>query len=234
MLKIDPAIESRLTAPGVVTDETFEALVTNSTGAVIVDFWADYCGPCHMVMPLVYKLATEYAGRITVLKMDTQANKVIFRSFKLRGVPTLLFFLDGKLVDEQVGYESYDSLREKFDELAVKAGHASTTDARELAFTAAITAAEEAFESAITPAADAYRAKAAPFQESCQAAYQAALDRKEAGELDEAGLHEAIQAAYAPMEQATKDESAAYSAAADAASTVRYAAIGAAINAYLG
>lgn len=234
MLKIDPAIEAKLTAPGVVTDATFEALVTQSKGAVIVDFWADYCGPCHMSMPLVYKLAHEYAGRVTVLKMDTQENREVMRSFKLPGVPTLLFFLDGVKVDEQVGFPGYEVVREKFDELAVQAGHASTTDTRELAFAAAIAAAEEAFETAITPAADAYRAKAEHFRESCQAAYQAALARKEAGELDEAGLREAIQAAYAPMEEATKDESEAYGAAADVAGPVRYAAIGAAIDAYLG
>lgn len=234
-MKLDAAILERLQGkPGEVTDATFDALVLHAQGPVVVDFWADYCGPCHMVMPLVYKLAHEYAGRVTVLKMDTQANREVFKRYNLRGVPTLLFFLNGEVIEERVGYAGYDDLRDKFEELVGRAGLTCETDVTELAFAAAINAAEEAFETAVGPASEAYQKAAEPFREAVQSAIATARAEKEAGKLDDEGFKAAMEAAYAPMQEATKVESEAYGQAADAAGEARYAAINAAVAAYLG
>lgn len=233
-MKIDSRIVALLKGqPGEVTDATFDALVLQNSGAVVVDFWADYCSPCHMVMPLVYKLAHEYDGRITVLKMDTESNNEVFKKYQLRGVPTLLFFFNGELVDQQVGYAGYDPLREQFEALTIKAGHASITDTRELVFASAVAAAEETFEVSIEPAAEAYRKAAAPFQADYQAACEAAQAEHAAGRLTDEELRAAYQTAYEPMQAATKPEGEAYRAAAETASEARYAALGAAIEAYV-
>jgi thioredoxin 1 len=92
--------EQHLTA---VTDDTFEAEVEKHTGLTIVDFWATWCGPCHMVAPIMEQLAGEYAGRVKVAKVDVDANQRITMRFNVRSIPSVLFFKDGRHVDTVVG-----------------------------------------------------------------------------------------------------------------------------------
>ena len=70
---------------------------------MVLDFWAEWCGPCRMVGPIIDELATEYEGRVTIGKMDVDNNNDVVAQFGIRNIPTVLFFKDGKVVDKQVG-----------------------------------------------------------------------------------------------------------------------------------
>lgn len=83
---------------------TFEAEVLQSNRPVVVDFYADWCGPCRMMTPVVEQLAEEFAGKVSVGKLDTDANQEIAIRYGIMGIPTLGLFRDGKLVDRMVGY----------------------------------------------------------------------------------------------------------------------------------
>ena len=86
-----------------VTDATFSAEVEQAKGLVLVDFWAVWCGPCLAVAPVIEKLAKDYAGKVKVLKLDTDANQATAMRFNIRSIPTILLFKDGKVVDGVIG-----------------------------------------------------------------------------------------------------------------------------------
>ena len=86
-----------------ITDSNFEELVTKSTKPVLLDFWAEWCGPCRMVGPIVEELSKDYDGKAVVGKVDVDSNPNISMQFGIRNIPTILFFKDGKVVDKQVG-----------------------------------------------------------------------------------------------------------------------------------
>ena len=96
-----------------VTDDSFAAEVEQGQGLVLVDFWAEWCGPCKMIAPTLDQLATEYAGRITVAKLDVDANQRTSMRFNVRSIPSLLFFKDGKHVDTVVGLVPKATLAER-------------------------------------------------------------------------------------------------------------------------
>jgi len=83
---------------------SFEADVLNSKEPVVVDFYADWCGPCHMMTPAVEQLAEEYAGKVLIGKLDVDVNQEIAIRYGVMGIPTLGLFKDGQLVDRMVGY----------------------------------------------------------------------------------------------------------------------------------
>jgi thioredoxin 1 len=91
------------THPVAVTDATFQQEVEQQQGLVIVDFWATWCGPCHMVAPIMEQLAGQYQGKIKVLKVDVDANQRTAMRFNVRSIPSILFFKDGRHVDTLVG-----------------------------------------------------------------------------------------------------------------------------------
>ena len=91
------------THPVAVTDATFQQEVEQQKGLVVVDFWATWCGPCHMVAPIIEQLAGEYQGKIKVLKVDVDANQRTAMRFNVRSIPSILFFKDGRHVDTIVG-----------------------------------------------------------------------------------------------------------------------------------
>ncbi len=86
-----------------VTDGNFEEVVINSEVPVLVDFWAEWCGPCRMVGPLVKEIGQEYEGRAKVAKLDVDSNPEVSAKFGIRNIPTILYFKNGKIVDKQVG-----------------------------------------------------------------------------------------------------------------------------------
>ncbi len=86
-----------------VTDGNFEQEVEKNPGLTIVDFWATWCGPCRMIAPVLDQLATEYEGKVKVAKLDVDTNIKTATRFNVRSIPLLLFFKDGKVVDQIVG-----------------------------------------------------------------------------------------------------------------------------------
>jgi thioredoxin 1 len=86
-----------------ITDANFETLVKNSDKLVLVDFWAEWCGPCRMVGPIVEELAKEYDGKAVIGKLNVDNNPNVSMEFGVRNIPTILFFKNGKVVDKQVG-----------------------------------------------------------------------------------------------------------------------------------
>ncbi|WP_028296641.1 thioredoxin [Olivibacter sitiensis] len=86
-----------------ITDSNFEELVLKSDKPVLVDFWAEWCGPCRMVGPLVEELAKEYDGKAVVGKVNVDNNAEISTKYGIRNIPALLFFKNGEIVDKQIG-----------------------------------------------------------------------------------------------------------------------------------
>ena len=86
-----------------VTDETFEQEIEKQSGLTIVDFWATWCGPCRMIAPILEQLAEEHSGKVKVAKVDVDTNIRTATRFNVRSIPMLLFFKDGKVVDQIVG-----------------------------------------------------------------------------------------------------------------------------------
>ena len=86
-----------------VNDSNFEEVVLKSKKLVIIDFWAEWCGPCRMVDPIVMEISEEYAGRVLAVKVDVDSNPGISSKLGIRNIPTVMFFKDGEMVDKQVG-----------------------------------------------------------------------------------------------------------------------------------
>jgi thioredoxin 1 len=101
-----------------VTDATFADEVEQAKGLTVVDFWAEWCGPCRMVAPILDELAGEYAGQAKVTKLDVDSNQRTAMRFNVRSIPTILFFKDGKVVDQVIGAVPKVKLAEKFKQHA--------------------------------------------------------------------------------------------------------------------
>ena len=86
-----------------VTDASFASDVLGSDKPVLVDFWAEWCGPCRMVAPILDDIAKEYDGKLTIAKVNIDENPMTPNEYSVRGIPTMLLFKDGKLLDTKVG-----------------------------------------------------------------------------------------------------------------------------------
>ncbi len=91
-------------------DDDFETLVIQSKKPALVDFWADWCQPCHMMAPTVEALAEEYGDRLLVAKLDVDANPMTTHKYGIRGIPALLLFKDGQLVQQIVGVQPKEDI----------------------------------------------------------------------------------------------------------------------------
>jgi len=103
-----------------VTDANFETEIEKTSGLAVVDFWAEWCGPCRMIGPIIDQLATEYAGKAKVTKLDVDANQQTAMKYGVRSIPTVLFFKDGKLVDQVIGAVPKPQLEQKFKQHAAQ------------------------------------------------------------------------------------------------------------------
>ncbi len=100
-----------------ITDANFEAEVLRGASPVVVDFWAEWCGPCKMISPVLDELSLEYGGKVKVTKLNVDENPSTSAKFQIRSIPTLLFFKGGRVVDQMVGAASKTDLKKKFEGL---------------------------------------------------------------------------------------------------------------------
>ena len=98
-----------------VTDDSFESEVINSELPVLVDYWAEWCGPCKMIAPVLEEVASNYAGKLKVCKIDVDANKEAASKYNVRGIPTLMVFKGGDAQATKVGALSKTQLEEFVD-----------------------------------------------------------------------------------------------------------------------
>lgn len=93
-----------------VTDETFEPEVLKSDLPVLVDYWAEWCGPCKAIAPILDEIAREYGGKLKVAKLDVDANVEVPKKYNIRGIPTLMLFRNGNVEESIVGARSKSQL----------------------------------------------------------------------------------------------------------------------------
>ncbi|MSS62931.1 thioredoxin [Velocimicrobium porci] len=100
-----------------VTGDNFQSEVLESNKLAVVDFYADWCGPCQMMAPIVEKLANEYEGEVVIGKLNVDEESGISRQYRVMSIPTIIFFKNGEAADKIIGAVSEDELREKIEKL---------------------------------------------------------------------------------------------------------------------
>ena len=98
-----------------ITDESFEGEVLKSNEPVVVDFWAPWCGPCQMIAPITEKLSNEYKGKVKFCKLNVDENPQAARKYQIMSIPMLLFFNNGKVIDESLGAVPENIIQAKVD-----------------------------------------------------------------------------------------------------------------------
>ena len=104
-----------------LTDANFKESVLDKKGIAVVDFWAEWCGPCRMIGPIIEELATEYEGKALIAKVDVDENSELSQKFGVRSIPTILILKDGEVVDKHVGVTTKQALVDKIEAQMVAA-----------------------------------------------------------------------------------------------------------------
>ena len=100
-----------------ITDANFDELVLQSEKLVLVDFWAEWCGPCRMITPIIEELSEEYDGKVVIGKIDVDNNPEVCNKYGIRNIPSILFFKNGEIIEKQVGAAPKNALASKIDAL---------------------------------------------------------------------------------------------------------------------
>lgn len=195
----------------VITREEFDAL-KNSKGLIIVDLWADWCGPCRMLTPFIEKFAADLAGRVEFLKLNFDDNRDLQETYELPGIPTLLYFKDGELIFKHSGYGKYKHLYKAIHHFLFLATGVPVPEMSEAekTFAASAEAAEQVLDDAAAPASDALNLAYEPLKPDYEQAVAAAKAAHEAGEIDEAEMNQRIQSAVAVVHEKLAPAKKAY------------------------
>jgi len=100
-----------------ITDQTIDKILSTTDKPVIIDFWAEWCGPCHMIAPILEEVAAEYEGKALVTKLNVDDNRISAEKYGIRSIPTLLFFKNGEVVDKQIGVVPKQMITNKVESL---------------------------------------------------------------------------------------------------------------------
>ena len=98
-----------------LTDANYKENVLDKKGVALVDFWAEWCGPCRMIGPVIEELAAEYDGKALIAKVDVDENAELSQQYQVRSIPTILILKDGEVVDKHVGVASKKQLMDKIE-----------------------------------------------------------------------------------------------------------------------
>jgi thioredoxin 1 len=113
MMMIELGAKTNMTKAQVVSDQNFEQEVIKSDTPVLVDFWAEWCGPCRMVAPVLEEIATEQGEKVKIAKLDVDANPITAGRFGVRAIPTMILFKNGREADRLVGYMPKEKVLQK-------------------------------------------------------------------------------------------------------------------------
>lgn len=100
-----------------LTDKNFKEMAVDINGVAVIDFWAEWCGPCRMIGPIIEELHHEYAGKVVVGKVDVDSNPEVSMKYGIRNIPTVLFLKNGEIVDKQVGVTTKQNFVNKIEAL---------------------------------------------------------------------------------------------------------------------
>lgn len=101
----------------ILTDENFEREVLQANIPVLVDFWAPWCGSCQILAPTISEIASEYAGKVKICKLNTDENQLVAAKYRISAIPTLIFFKQGRITDQSIGLVNKQTIRDKLDRL---------------------------------------------------------------------------------------------------------------------
>lgn len=100
-----------------INDESFQRVISSTSKPVLVDFWATWCGPCIMMAPVLEDISNDFEGEVLITKLDVDQNPLTARKFDIRSIPTILIFVNGEVVDKQVGAVPKSVLTDKLEKL---------------------------------------------------------------------------------------------------------------------